>query len=160
MTLQDLPWDTLKNICRHAEKEYPRECCGFLLSSETPHVSLKIEPIRNAQDDYHALDPQTFSRTSRSAYFMDPQELLQLHKRLRAAKEKICFIYHSHIDQPAHFSSEDQSMAADSKGPLYPEVDYLVISVIEGKAKTVNQYRWQSSKKTFSLTDSLALTIE
>lgn len=139
-----------RQIAEQAEREYPSECCGMILApaGESSKPS-RVRPCRNAQDEYHARDPENFPRTAQTAYFIDPKELLDIQRELRKAREEIRAIYHSHINAGAYFSDEDTKAAAPEGEPAYPGVDYLVISVIHGKVKEAHGFRWDSRQKKF-----------
>src|SRR5437868_6908771 len=87
-----------KGIFDHAEREYPKECCGMILGEVEQSGYSRIKIFRNVQDEYRKMDPLNFPRSSRNAYFLDPAELLMFHKEIRGQKEIIKIIYHSHID--------------------------------------------------------------
>ncbi len=135
-----LPQSFLQAVFRHAEQEYPKECCGVILGHCGKKDFSRVKPVQNAQDKYHRQDPLHFPRLAGQAYFMDPKELLLLQKELRVSKEEIRVIYHSHIDAPPYFSEEDKRLAFFQAEPVYPGVDYLVVSVLEGKAKETRLY--------------------
>ncbi len=147
----NLPPELIQEVMLCAEKEYPHECCGFILRSlKTPPLFRHIR-IRNAQDDWHAQDPVSYPRTSRQAYVMDSTELLQVHKELRERCEEICVIYHSHPDQDAFFSREDQRLALCDQGkPVYDSVHYLVVSVRQGRAEHWKFFHWDMERKEFT----------
>jgi proteasome lid subunit RPN8/RPN11 len=147
----DLPTDLLHEILLSAEKEYPRECCGFILRSKrTDATGLRHIRIRNAQDDFHAQDPVRFPRTSRNAYAMDSAQLLRVSKDLREKNEEIYVIYHSHPDQDAFFSSEDQRLALDDQDvPIYDTALYLVVSVKLGKMADWKLFHWDHDELEF-----------
>ncbi|PYM86905.1 MAG: hypothetical protein DME13_07785, partial [Candidatus Rokuibacteriota bacterium] len=69
--------EELAAIKQQAVAEYPNECCGVILvrGAERRHM-----PCRNVQDQMHARDPITFSRTARNAYYMDPIDALKLNR--------------------------------------------------------------------------------
>ena len=149
-----IPEPLLQPILRHAEKEYPRECCGIIFSrGGRPDEWVRVRPCRNVQDEYHAADPGHFSRDSRTAYFMDPRELLEVQKEARDRGEQMRVIYHSHIESAAYFSGEDARMAladgSPSGEPVYPGVDYLVLSVIQGKVKDKHLFHWDPQQRKF-----------
>ena len=101
------------------------------------------------QDEYHKKDPLQFPRTSKSAYFIEPRDLLAAQKKARVSHEELRVIYHSHIDVGAYFSDEDKRAACAEEKPVYPEVLYLVVSVQKGKAGESKLYEWDQSKKQF-----------
>ena len=78
-----------------------------------------------------------------------------MQKALRKSKEEIRVIYHSHPDAPAIFSQEDQQKAVWQNEPVYPGVNYLVISVIKGKATEACLYGWDPLKKDFNLIEKV-----
>jgi len=147
----NLPKDLLHEILLSAEKEYPRECCGFILrSKQFVEKGLRHIRIRNAQDDLHAQDPLSFPRTSRNAYAMDSTQLLQVIKDLREKNEEIYVIYHSHPDQDAFFSSEDRRLALDDQDvPIYHNASYLVVSVKLGKTADWKLFHWDRTGLEF-----------
>jgi [CysO sulfur-carrier protein]-S-L-cysteine hydrolase len=145
-----LPSALLEKIKSHAEKEYPQECCGVILGpQDKPEVYSRWLPCRNVQDEYHALDPVNFPRTSKSAYFMDPKDLLRFQKEARSQAETLKVIYHSHIDAPSSFSEEDARMAVYEDTPVYPGVSYLILSVRAGKFDSAQLYNWNKDDKKY-----------
>ncbi|MSR77076.1 MAG: M67 family peptidase [Candidatus Omnitrophica bacterium] len=145
-----IPQNLLFRIQQHAEQEYPQECCGLgLATNKNPDTLLEIIPCRNVQDELHRKDPQTYPRTSRAAYLIDPRELLLVHQRLRRDSLIICLIYHSHIDAPAAFSEEDRRQALWEGNPVYPNAAYLIFSIQAGKAFDSALFIWDSSRQDF-----------
>lgn len=140
----------LDQIFNHALKEYPSECCGFLVGPEKDSSVLsRCIPCINVQDEYHGRDPDGFPRTSQNAYFVDPRQLLQVHKEIRAKGQALRIIYHSHPNSDVVFSDEDQKMAAPDGEPLYSGVAYLVVSVKNGKVHKARVFSWDSSQSKF-----------
>jgi adenylyltransferase/sulfurtransferase len=133
-----------------AEEAYPEECCGLLLRSKKADLDFRHIRVRNAQDDLHADDPVKFPRSARNGYAMDSAQLLQVHKDLRKQREEIFDIYHSHPDQDAFFSAEDQRLALDDQGePVYASTKYLVVSVRLGQAADWKLFHWDPESKEF-----------
>ena len=150
MKISDIPDSFLMAILNEAERAYPEECCGFILgSADQPKSFSQLRPCRNLQNLYHQHDPENFPRTAESAYFVDPKELLLIQKEARLAKEAIRIIYHSHIDGASYFSEEDCRMAAPDGDPVYPGVDYLVVSVMKGKARGYHLFHWDPLRRDF-----------
>lgn len=113
----------LAAIYRQARAEFPRECCGYLLG-EGPEAQLV--PCENRQDKLHALDPETYPRTSENGYDIGGRELLRLLRSLDGPLPA-SIVYHSHPRVGAYFSAEDTRAAIAAGWP----VDYLVIDVQE-----------------------------
>lgn len=141
----NVPAGMLETICREAEAEYPAECCGVVVGPEAdPDRLSRVLPLRNAQDRYHARDPEAFPRTSRNAYFIEPADLLALERELGERGEVVRVIYHSHPDAAAYFSEEDQRQAMNGEEPLYPGAMYLVVPVSAGRAGGSKMYGWKA----------------
>ena len=145
-----LPCEFLQKIRLQAEKDYPHETCGILTGpvDELGKVA-DIFPCRNIQDEYHAQDPVSFPRTSQTAYFIDPRELLRIQRTAREKKCEMRVIYHSHVDAGAYFSEEDQRIALSDGEPAYPGVSYVVVSVQKGKAVDAALFYWSGKQKAF-----------
>lgn len=122
MRLHDLERAGLLDAMRaHARAEAPNECCGLVLRGD----ALTLLPCENVADAWHAVDPHTFPRTSRTAYLIDPR-VLMAHERSLVA------VYHSHPAGDARFSAEDAAMAAPLGEPLWPDLAYVVIGLGDG----------------------------
>jgi adenylyltransferase/sulfurtransferase len=145
----EIPKEMLEQIYAHAIQDYPAECCGMVFSSKNEGNLTRARTCVNAQDKYHALDPETFPRKAKTAYFIEPLELLAIEKELSANEERIAVIYHSHIDVDAYFSEEDVRRAVSDGDPIYPGTAYLVLSVVEGKIANEKTFYWDPEKKSF-----------
>jgi len=142
--------EMLKVMYDQAREEYPCECCGMILGPSDDAKSItRIRQCRNAQDQYHELAPDQFTRTAKQAYFIDPKELLAIDRELRENGEAIRVIYHSHPDVGAYFSEEDVRTSVVDGEPIYPGVDYLVLSVVKGEMDGHKLFTWDGEKKTF-----------
>lgn len=145
-----LPIAVFRGIVQAAEKTYPEECCGMVVGKPEDFLTTaRIIPVKNVQNLYHEQEPRNFPRTAHSAYFMDPHALLEIQKELRVSEEKIGVFYHSHPDAAARFSPEDKKAALMNGEPVYPDVDYLVVSVAQGKAEEWRLFRWDEKRKDF-----------
>ena len=145
----EIPKDMLEQVYAHAIEEYPAECCGMVFGSKNENALTRVRTCVNAQDKYHALDPETFPRKAKTAYFIEPIELLAIEKELSANEERVAVIYHSHIDVDAYFSEEDVRRAVSDGDPIYPGTAYLVLSVVDGKIATEKTFYWDPEQKSF-----------
>ena len=146
-----IPPEFIKRIRLQAEKDYPSETCGILIGPQGKRELVTgIYPCRNVQDEYHAQDPVSFPRDSRTAYFIDPRDLLKIQKQARRTGDEIRLIYHSHVDAGAYLSEEDERVALAEGEPVYPGVSYLVISVSGGKGGEIALFDWDEKAKRFS----------
>jgi [CysO sulfur-carrier protein]-S-L-cysteine hydrolase len=141
--------DELAAIRRQAVDEYPRESCGVVLTRGRTRQLIKC---RNIQDQLHTKDPQRHPRDARTAYFIDPQDLLKIG-RMEGDGFDIAVIYHSHVDAGAYFSPTDKQQALISGEPTYPAATYIVTSVVSGRAEASAGFRWNPSERDFTPVD-------
>jgi proteasome lid subunit RPN8/RPN11 len=95
-------------LIAHADREHPRECCGFLLGRGR-RVSYAVAAANVAQGN--------------SRYRIDDREHLQLRKRLRSfvPSIEIVGVYHSHPTGSAAASETDIAEA------MYPDWVYVIV---------------------------------
>jgi proteasome lid subunit RPN8/RPN11 len=139
----------LATIRQQAEAQYPAECCGLLLVRPGSSPDRKLLPCRNIQDELHARDAERFPRTSRTAYYIAPEDLLAISREQSAGWE-VAVIYHSHVDAGAYFSETDRRNALVDGQPAYPGTTYVVIEVREGRAGEVRAFRWDEPRRDFA----------
>jgi len=138
--------DEVEQIQAQAKAEYPAESCGVVL---TRNGERRLIPCRNVQNDLHARDPERHPRDARTAYYIDPADLLRIG-RLEGEGFIVSVIYHSHIDAGAYFSETDRRNALLGDEPLYPQATYIVTSVREGQVDAMAAFKWDSSQRGFA----------
>ena len=139
----------LEGIRRHAVEEYPRESCGVILARAGARRLLRC---RNIQDELHAKDPVRHPRDARTAYFIDPRDLLQIG-RLESEGFSVAVIFHSHVDAGAYFSPTDRQQALLGGEPMYPEATWVVTSVVVGRVEAMAAFRWSPAAGDFVAVD-------
>ena len=141
--------DNLDKVRQHALAEYPCECCGIIIGfPETTEKDILFR-CTNIQDKLHAMDPETHPRDARTAYNIDPRELMKILKEAEAKRMSIKAFYHSHPDHDAYFSEEDRKMAMFDEEPTYPDAAHLVVSVYDGKIKDEAWFAWNTAIGSF-----------
>ena len=125
-------------IRSQAVEEYPFESCGVILSRGTERRLLRC---RNAQNELHGRDPQRYPRDARTAYYIDPKDLLRIGD-LEREGFGVAVIYHSHVDAGAYFSETDRRQALVGGEPAYPAAIYVVTSVVAGQVDAMAAFRW------------------
>ncbi|MGH7841666.1 MAG: Mov34/MPN/PAD-1 family protein [Candidatus Binataceae bacterium] len=143
--------ENYERIVAQAEREFPFECCGFIVGDA---VAEEVRPITNIQNQKHAADPAAFARDARTAFLMDPREHLAVMRELDARKLELKAVYHSHPDHDAYFSPTDRAQACsfDSSEPDYPGTAYIVLSVQGGKYARAAAFAWDDRLKDFAET--------
>jgi proteasome lid subunit RPN8/RPN11 len=140
-----------ERIHAQAVAEYPAESCGVLLTRGTER---RLMPCRNVQNELHAREPQRHPRDARTAYYIDPADLLRIG-RLEGEGFTVAVIYHSHIDAGAYFSETDRRNAMMGTEPAYPNTTYIVTSVVAGRVDGMAAFRWDPAQKDFAPVEAL-----
>jgi proteasome lid subunit RPN8/RPN11 len=136
-------------IHRHAEADYPAECCGILLGlseGEAKRVvevaalaNLRHDPAR-AQELLPLDDPGR--ETERNRFLIDPREQLRAEKDARARGLTALGYYHSHPDHPARPSAYDRDHA-------WPWYSYVIVAVEAGKATDTKSWVLREDRSAF-----------
>jgi len=142
MILAPTEQDTIR---AQAVEEYPFESCGVILVRAGDRRLLRC---RNAQNELHARDPVRHPRDARTAYYIDPKDLLRIGDLERQGFD-VAVIYHSHIDAGAYFSETDRRQAVVGGEPAYPGAVYVVTSVVRGVVDAVAAFRWDPDCRDF-----------
>ena len=141
---ETLTREVIEAVAAHARSTYPAECCGLLLADRAG--ARRFVPIANV-----AGASETSTRSVRDGYVMEPRALLAA---LEAADEeggRLVAIVHSHPDVGAYFSPEDRHMAlGGGDDPLWPGVQYLVVSVRNGVVDDARLYSWDAARRDFA----------
>jgi adenylyltransferase/sulfurtransferase len=135
-------------IVAQAEREFPFECCGFIIADDAIE---EVRPITNIQNRKHAEDPAAFTRDARTAFLMEPREHLAVLKEIDSRRLKLRAVYHSHPDHDAYFSATDRAQACsfDPGEPDYPHTVYIVISVRAARFARAAVFQWDAASKDF-----------
>ena len=135
-------------IVAQAEREFPFECCGFVIEGPAGE---EVRPIPNIQNAKHAEDPATFTRDARTAFLMNPKEHLATLKEIDSRKLRLKAVYHSHPDHDAYFSATDRAQACsfDPDEPDYPDTIHIVLSIRAGKFARAAVFGWDAAAKDF-----------
>jgi len=147
-----VPASLLEQIDEEARAAYARdeEACGLLVGAASDPLALDgIVPMKNRANALHALDPETYPRTGRMYFDIDPLAF-ERHIRTRAAEGRPAkVLYHSHLDVGAYFSDTDA--AATTMGGATPAYDlsYLVTSVLGGKVADRALFVWDPETRSF-----------
>jgi [CysO sulfur-carrier protein]-S-L-cysteine hydrolase len=141
--------DEFGRVRVQAEAEYPSECCGVVMERPDRDPPRLLIPCRNIQNELHARDPARYPRDARTAYYIDPKDLLAIGRQ-EAEGYRVAAIYHSHIDTGAYFSETDRRNALVDGEPAYPQAVYIVVSVMEGRLVGAGAFRWDPGLRTFA----------
>ena len=127
--------NSLYEINKQGEAEYPHECCGFLfgtIDATGKKIVHRILPIPNARED----------QARHNRFLITPQDFM--HGELVARKEKLDIVgfYHSHPDHPAQPSAYDLEHA-------WPVYSYIIVAVHERVAQDVTSWVLSNDRTQF-----------
>jgi proteasome lid subunit RPN8/RPN11 len=124
------------DIRRHAEAEYPHECCGLLVgrfAEDGRKVVAEVYPVSNAREEK--------DRHNRSLIL--PQEYMRGERYARERGLEVVGNYHSHPDHPAVPSQFDLDHA-------WPTWSYIIVSVREGTASDLRSWEMETDRSRFN----------
>ena len=117
----------------HGEKDYPHECCGFILGQWTNNGTEALEyvPAENIKDE---------NRERR--FLIAPNAYQQVEDEADKKGLAVISIVHSHPDHPDEPSEFDRVHA-------WPGFSYIIISVAEGVATQFRSWRLEADRSSF-----------
>ena len=133
MTIINITEDIVKQFEKHGEKEYPHECCGFILGSFKDKESMGVEymPASNIKEE---------NRERR--FLIDPMAYQKAEDEADELGLSVISIVHSHPDHPDKPSEFDREHA-------WPGFSYIIISIQNGKAVSYRSWQLNADRKFF-----------
>jgi len=108
----------------HSLAELPNECCGLLIGGQNIERAVPMRSIPPAAD----------------AYYMDPEQQIEVFTEMQAAGEQLLGIYHSHPKGPPEPSGMDMQLA------FHPDALYIIVSLADAQHPEFGAYRLQAGK--------------
>ncbi len=115
----------IDEMVAHAREDLPNECCG-ILAGQNGHV-LKLYRMSNVE-----ASPFRFS--------MDPGEIVKVDTEAGDNDWDLLAIYHSHTQSGAYPSDTDVRIAGGT-AELWPDVRYVLVSLMDDDAPQVRLFR-------------------
>ncbi len=147
-----IPRAVLDRVDEEARAGFERdeESCGLLVGpADDPLLVDEVVVMKNRANDLHRLDPETYPRTGRTYFDIDP---LRFERAVRAGESNgrpVKVLYHSHIDVGAYFSETDAAAATmGGDAPAY-DLAYLVTSVRGGVVDDHKLFVWDETTRSF-----------
>ena len=130
--------------------ERDEESCGLLVGpAEQPLEVDAIVPMENRANKLHALDPETYPRTGRMYFDLDPLKFERFVREGEGSGRPVKVLYHSHLDVGAYFSETDaQAATMGGDAPSY-DLAYLVTSVRAGVVDDRKLFVWDAARRSF-----------
>jgi proteasome lid subunit RPN8/RPN11 len=110
----------IDSIIDHAKEEYPYECCGIIAGRDS-----RVESVIRINNEL----------SSSVEYSMNDAELKSVLDELDAAGLDFIGVYHSHPTSGAYPSG------IDIKRSIFPEVDYLIVSLVEQNDPKIGNFK-------------------
>ena len=141
--------DNLGEIRKHALDVYPHECCGIVIGFAESKDDDILFRCTNIQNRLHKMDPKAYPRDAKTAYNIEPRELVEIFNQVQSKGMMLKTFYHSHPDHDAYFSDEDKKMALFDGEPTYPGAKYLVVSVYNKIVRDEAWFEWNAQTRSF-----------
>jgi proteasome lid subunit RPN8/RPN11 len=130
---------TLEEIRRHAEREYPHECCGLLIGRiEDEGRTREVEETYPVENSF--AEGERHHRMS-----IPPLEYARAERRYSARRLGVVGNYHSHPDHAAEPSRFDLENLAP-----WTTMSYIIVSVLEGKAEDLRSWELAADRSRFT----------
>ena len=124
---------------RHAEREYPHECCGLLVGriedDGRARTVFAAVPVENAFEDAGERHRRMLIR---------PLEYARAERLYASRGMGVVGNYHSHPDHPAVPSQFDLENLAP-----WPTMSYVVVSVSAGAARELRSWELEEDRSRF-----------
>ena len=133
MTVINVTDDIVKQFKKHGEKEYPHECCGFILGSFKDKESMGVEYVPA---------PNTKEENRERRFLIDPMAYQKTEDEADERGLSVISIVHSHPDHPDKPSEFDREHA-------WPGFSYIIISVQKGNAESYRSWQLNADRKFF-----------
>lgn len=114
-------------MIKHAQEEYPLECCGILAGRGNKIV--QIFPGRNMEK-------------SQYSFLLDPEEQFRTFQKIEKEGLELLAIYHSHPHSSAYPSPRDIELA------FYPDAFMIIISLFDKENPGIAAYQVKEGKVT------------
>ena len=143
----------MERVSEHARASYAKdeEACGYLAGpAGEEDLCDEAVPLANLANRYHAMDPETYPRTGRTYFLIDPLKFAKAVDTSAASGRPMRVLYHSHLDVGAYFSETDAAAATmGGDKPSYDGLRYLVTSIRKGVVDDHKLFAWSPETKTF-----------
>ena len=122
-----------KIMSKHAQNDFPDECCGFLYGHENENRIIELAvPVENKKEG----DKKRRFEISSIDYMKAEQKAL-------INKIDLLGVYHSHPQHPALASEHDLKQAM-------PFFSYIILSVMDGKVDDIKSWKLNEENTAFN----------
>ena len=129
-----LPKDLDQKIRDHGAGDYPHECCGAMLGTDSGAAGREVRalfPLINRRDD-----------SPRNRFSITPEDFRAAERAAADRGLDLLGWYHSHPDHPARPSEFDREHA-------WPWYSYVIVSVDGGVPKDLTSWLLEDDRSKF-----------
>jgi len=130
----------LEDIKRHAEREYPQECCGLLIGriedDGRTRVVVETYPVANSWGE---------SETLHRRMLITPEDYMHAERQFARQGLGVVGNYHSHPDHPAVPSAFDLEHLAP-----WTTMSCIIVSVRERQVRDVRSWELEADRSRFN----------
>jgi proteasome lid subunit RPN8/RPN11 len=122
-----------QEIRDHGARDYPHECCGAMLGTDTGagRQVRSLFPLVNRRDD-----------SPRNRFSITPEDFRSAERAAAERGVDLIGWYHSHPDHPARPSEFDREHA-------WPWYSYVIVSVATGAPQDLTSWLLQDDRSRF-----------
>ncbi|MCS7055493.1 MAG: M67 family metallopeptidase [Thermoflexales bacterium] len=137
-----IPKTLFDKMIRHLEAGYPEEACGILIGEldDPGHPNARrvhdVILVANAWDEVNPREGR------HNRYLISPDEYIRADHEANRRGLEVVGVFHSHPDHPSQPSETDRQQA-------WPGLSYVIVSVREGKATTVQSWLLRGERDGF-----------
>ena len=124
MKTATLPAHIRDEMVAHARVELPNECCGVLVGRSEIERSVPMRSVPPAPD----------------AYYMDPEQQIELFTEMESTGEQLLGIYHSHPKGPLEPSDMDLRLAS------HPDALCCIVSLADADVPELGAFYLRSGR--------------
>ena len=121
-----------KDLRKHAEADYPFECCGFFFGNDKgDRIILRSLPVNNVKEE-----------NKKRRFEVSPLDYMKAEQYALDNNLTLQGVYHSHPDHPAIPSEYDLKQAV-------PFFSYIIVSVKDGASDEIRSWKLNTHEKLF-----------
>lgn len=142
----------IERVDEEARAHFARdeESCGVLVGPSSDALFLdEAIPFVNRAAKLHEIDPETYPRTARTYFDIDPLKFQRAVDAGEKSGRPVKVLYHSHLDVGAYFSETDAAAATMGGAEPTHDVAYLVTSVRGGAVDARALFVWDPEARAF-----------
>ena len=125
----------VEGIRDHGARQFPHECCGFLLGT--------VDKERKSVQRLHAAENARQDAARRNRFLIPPEDYQASERLARETGLDVLGFYHSHPDAPARPSQYDLDHA-------WPWYSYVIVATTQSGAGEITSWVLEDDRSRFA----------